>query len=175
MLLSHTSRGPITALGVDISRSAVDLAMENVADAGLSDRIQIVRGDLFDDAFVQTLFSTATSQDGFDVITSNPPYIPQKEYDMLPPSVKQYEDRLALLGDREESQHADGLSFYHRIVELIGKGRLIKEHGIIAVEHGLGQSAAVQGIISSALGGRVRRVEAWKDQWDKERAVVAFL
>lgn len=175
MLLSCTSRSPITALGVDISEAAVNLAKENVTEAGLSGRIQIIKGDLFDDTFVRTVLSKATSQDGFDVITSNPPYIPQEEYDRLPPSVKHYEDQLALLGDRQGSGEADGLSFYHRIAELISKENLVRDGGILAVEHGLGQSAAVQNIISNALGHRVRRLEAWKDQWEKERAVVAFL
>ncbi|KAG8927468.1 hypothetical protein FRC01_007451 [Tulasnella sp. 417] len=177
LLLSSTSRSPIAALGVDISEAAVKLAKENVSEAGLSDRIPIVRGDLFDNDFVQTVLARSASPEalGFDVITSNPPYIPQEEYDKLAPSVKQYEDRLALLGDREGSEEADGLSFYHRIVELISKENLIRDGGILAVEHGLGQSAAVQRIISNALGRRIRRLEAWKDQWEKERAVVAFL
>lgn len=175
MLLSRTSRSPITAMGVDISEAAVDLAKENVTDTGLSDRIHIIRGDLFDDAFAQTVLSRATSPEGFDVITSNPPYIPQEEYDKLPHSVKHYEDSRALLGNREGSGEADGLSFYRRIADLISNEKLIRDGGVLAVEHGLGQSAAVQSIISNALGSRLRQLEVWKDQWEKERAVVAFL
>ncbi|KAG9042392.1 hypothetical protein FS837_010936 [Tulasnella sp. UAMH 9824] len=175
MLLSRTSRSPITAVGLDISEAAIDLAKENVTDAGLSDRIQIIGCDLFDEAFAQTVLSRATSQPGFDVITSNPPYIPQEEYDKLPPSVKHYEDSRALLGNREGSGETDGLSFYRRITDLISKEDLVRDGGVLAVEHGLGQSAAVQSIISNALGRRIRRLEAWKDQWEKERAVVAFL
>ncbi|KAG8983623.1 hypothetical protein FRB90_005866 [Tulasnella sp. 427] len=175
LLLTSTSRVPISAVGVDISDSATALAKENVADASLSERIRILKGDLFDDTLARTVLSHTPSQGGFDVITSNPPYIPQEEYDKLPPSVKQHEDRLALLGDREGSGATDGLSFYRRIVDLIGREPLLKDGGILAVEHGIGQSDAVQSIFSNGLDRRVKRLEAWKDQWDKERAVVAFL
>lgn len=170
LLAKASSRdSKVTALGVDISPSAIDLARLNARNSDFSG-VSFVHGDLFSASFVDEVLK---HNDGrpFDVVTCNPPYIPQPEYDLLAPSVKNFEDQGALLGG-----DADGLSFYRRLSEvIIEDGRtLLARGGILAVEHGDGQCKGVSSIFEIGLGTRLKRLETWKDQWGKERTVVAF-
>ncbi|KAG8981536.1 hypothetical protein FRB95_007947 [Tulasnella sp. JGI-2019a] len=183
LLAKSSPKGSLHAIGVDVSPAAISLAKENVDDALRDDNfVKIVQGDLFSETFRDDMSShVPPSSTAFDLITCNPPYIPRKEYDRLPPSVRDHEDQLALLGDRT-GQIPDGLSFYRRLVEIIGQNLLstgerhiLKNGGIVVVEHGDGQSQAVQDIFRKGLSGRLSRLEAWKDQWDKHRAVMAVL
>ncbi len=86
--------------GADISREALRVAEEN--NRRLSGRVAFRQSDLFG-AFEE--------QERYDVITSNPPYIPSAVIEGLEPEVKDYEPRLALDGS------ADGLEFYRRLAE----------------------------------------------------------
>lgn len=183
LLLAHSlPKGTLHAVGVDASESALELAKENVdlARDGSSNPVKIVHGDLFSMAFADDMYSKAPQRRPFDVVTCNPPYIPQEEYDKLSPSVRDHEDVMALLGDKDGDK--DGLSFYRRLVEVLrtdvygesGK-HLVRNGGMIVVEHGDGQSDAVKSIFKTGLGGRLSHVEAWKDQYNVDRAVMAVL
>lgn len=184
LLARASAKGDLNAVGVDISAPAISLARDNVVDA-LRDghnSVDIVEGDLFSASFADDIYSQLPQPSTpFDVITCNPPYLPQHDYDRLSPSVRDYEDSLALLGDLT-GQALDGLSFYRRLVEILrspspslGEKSILKEGGILVVEHGDGQSRAVQEIFRSGLAEKLSRMEAWKDQWDKDRAVMAVL
>jgi release factor glutamine methyltransferase len=67
----------------------------------------------------------------FDLLVSNPPYIPEKEMSETMPEVHQYEPKIALTDER------DGLTFYRRFAE-VGKS-LIKPGGWMVLEVGLGE------------------------------------
>ena len=67
----------------------------------------------------------------FDLLVSNPPYIPEKEMSETMPEVHQYEPKIALTDER------DGLTFYRRFAE-VGKS-LIKPGGWMVLEVGLGK------------------------------------
>ena len=67
----------------------------------------------------------------FDLLVSNPPYIPEKEMSETMPEVHQYEPKIALTDER------DGLTFYRRFAE-VGKS-LIKPWGWMVLEVGLGK------------------------------------
>ncbi len=78
----------------------------------------------------------------FDLVVSNPPYIPADEYVALEPNVRDYEPRRALYGG------VDGLDVYRRLVP--GAALLLRPGGMLAVEVGAGQADAVAGIMAAA-------------------------
>lgn len=86
----------------DISRGALDLTFLNAKKHGVSDRINLVQGDLFNPLFNQEIT--------FDIIVSNPPYIATEEYSSLSPEIRYHEPRLALDGQK------NGLSCIERII-----------------------------------------------------------
>jgi release factor glutamine methyltransferase len=98
---------------------------------------------------------------GFDVVVSNPPYIPTCEIGALQPEVRDYEPRLALDGGD------DGLSFIAGVVPEIPS--ILKVGSVVAFEIGAGQGSAVRGIFERAgLGG----VEVIKDLAGRDRIVI---
>ncbi|MBW1738422.1 MAG: peptide chain release factor N(5)-glutamine methyltransferase [Deltaproteobacteria bacterium] len=87
----------------DLSAAALSLARSNAEKHGVSERIQFMRGDLWDP--IINLDIT------FDIIISNPPYITSEEYNDLAPEVRDYEPRLALDG------HEGGMYFIEKIIQ----------------------------------------------------------
>lgn len=113
---------PCLAVGTDLSGEALLVAKQNAA--ALSVEAEFVQGDLFEN--VAGLY---------DVILSNPPYIPTGEIINLMPEVRDYEPHMALDGS------ADGLHFYRRITKE-AKGHLT-EGGMLFFEIGCEQAEAV--------------------------------
>lgn len=117
LLLSHIISHPTLEITCfDISDVAYNLAGENLKkyDTTLKkSAISIKKADLFDSKILEKLRS---SENGFDFVTSNPPYIPVEDYLMpmslngLEKSVRSYEPRLALVGN---------LEFYEALIEHI--------------------------------------------------------
>jgi len=81
----------------DNSQGALELARLNAQRHGVSDRIQFKEGDLW-----EPLMNLGIT---FDIILSNPPYVASEEYNDLPPEVRDYEPRSALVG-------GDGGTYY---------------------------------------------------------------
>lgn len=134
----------------DLSGEALSLARENARRLGLS--VAFFAGDLF----------AAVGERRFDLILSNPPYIPTDECARLQPEVLR-EPRMALDGG------ADGLDFYRRIARE-APARLTAR-GMLAVEAGDGQAAAVASLFEAAgLCG----VEAVSDLYGHARVVRAY-
>ena len=96
----------------------------------------------------------------FDVIVSNPPYIPITDMDGIMPEVRDYEPRIAL------TDNSDGFVFYKRIAELSKK--YLKEGGILAVEVGINQHNEVKQIFSEMY----ENIEIIKDYFGIERVVL---
>lgn len=194
LLLCHTlPLGSVQATGIDISEDAIKLARENATVCGISvpagdlprpnnrstplkeNTFKPVLADLLHPNFVRQARLTPP----YDIITSNPPYIPKLEYDRLPASVKDYEDVRALVGDPAgvvlstlpEADRDKGLTFYHRIAELVRDHDLLAAGGTLALEVGIGQAQDVAAILERKTG--IRRIDIWKDPWEKERVVVA--
>lgn len=183
--------GSVRAYGVDISRDAIQLARDNarlcntLVDDGDGTSSAQKRVTLDRNSFTPILadirhthFLTIPAlHPPFDVITSNPPYIPLEDYKNLSPSVKDWEDPRALIGDpvedppRDDSKSGRGLSFYGTIADLLGTGRLLAPGGIVALEVGEGQACDVAHLVQTR--GSLRDVDIWKDVWGKERTVVA--
>jgi len=129
LLLSILSERPnAEGVGVDISESALSIARENASRFGLLART----------AFVQSDWESALDE-SFDVVLSNPPYIPTAEIDGLAPEVARFEPRAALDGG------ADGLDAYRRIAAALP--RILKPGGLLALEIGQGQDRSVPSLL----------------------------
>lgn len=138
---------------LDVSPAALNMARANAERHGVADRITFHEGDA-----LRALPSVGL----FDVIVSNPPYIPSLEIESLQVEVRDHDPRLALDGG------ADGLDFYRSLARH-GLSRL-QPDGRLLLEVGDGQAGAVVELIT-AQGGRV--LEVLPDLNNIERIVVA--
>lgn len=133
----------------DLSTDALEVAASN---ARLNDAdVRFVQGDLWQPVADKT----------FDLILSNPPYIPTHDCDTLQQEVMQ-EPRMALDGG------LDGLDFYRRIAE--GAIPHLSPAGMIAVEVGIGEAQDVASLFTNA---GLRDVQIIKDLYGVERIVSA--
>ena len=122
------------ALGIDISSKALAVAHRNAERHGVLGRFALVRADGL---------SAFPRQPIFSAIVSNPPYIPAKEIDGLPPEVRDYEPLSALIaGD-------DGLS--HIRILLREAAHLLQPDGWLIFEIGFDQSDAVKASIDTKI------------------------
>ena len=130
ILLSLLARNPrIDGVGTDLSAGALQVASRNRDRLGI--QAQLIQGDLFEHV-----------TGSFDVIVSNPPYIPSKEIGGLMPEVRDHEPAMALDGG------ADGLDFYRRIIrEAAG---YLKPGGWLAFEIGCSQGEDLVRLLSEA-------------------------
>jgi release factor glutamine methyltransferase len=85
----QTGKQNVRITATDISRTALEIARENAVKHGVQEQIEFREGDLF--AAVPTISR-------FEIIASNPPYVPTAEIDTLDPEVAKHEPRLALDG-----------------------------------------------------------------------------
>ena len=150
-----------------IAASAADDVHESVLD--------VIRADVLQENFAQVVLSRMGPP--FDVITSNPPYIPLDEYERLPNSVKEWEDRRALLGDLPTDRSGDGsggrgLMFYHRIAQIVSTDGVLATNGVVALEVGHTQAEEVREILGET--GRISVTEVWEDPWGVPRVVVGY-
>jgi len=142
-----------TGLGIDIAPGAVARARENAQRLGLGTRASFETGDLFERV-----------EGRFEVVVSNPPYIPTHDLAGLDPEVRLHDPARALDGG------ADGLDFYRRIVaEAAG---FLAPGGLLAFEVGAGQAFDVAALMTGAsFGAPAIR----KDLAGIERVVMARL
>ena len=135
------------AVASDLSGEALETAGENARRQEAE--ITFVQGNLFESVKGQ-----------FDIIVSNPPYIPSAEIEELMEEVRLFEPRTALDG-RE-----DGLYFYRKITEQCGN--YLKPGGMLYFEIGYDQGEAVSGLLSKA---GFREIRVVKDYGGLDRVV----
>lgn len=145
-----------SGVGVDASVDALRVAEENAEALGLAPRAKFVMADWTQPNWTEALGGP------FQVVVSNPPYIPVDDIAGLDADVRVFEPMAALSGG------ADGLDAYRAIVQ--GARALIRPGGLLAFEVGLHQAAAVAELLSEA-GYQV--LEKRKDLAGIERVVVA--
>lgn len=116
--------------GIDLSREAMAVAQENAMSLGLSARASFHHGNWCD----------GLGEKKFDIIVSNPPYIPSSSIKSLAPEVAQFEPKLALDGG------IDGLDCYRKII--VALPAILNIDGIAAFEVGAGQIQMVADIAS---------------------------
>ena len=118
-------------VATDINPLAIETAARNAGRHGVADRVAFRQGDLFE---------ALGEDDGpFDVVCSNPPYVEDDAWPELSPTIRLYEDPKALLAGK------DGLDVVRRIAR--GALACLKPGGLLALEIGTGQRAAVEGLL----------------------------
>lgn len=137
-------------VAVDISEKALETAKTNGERAGISDRVEFRRGDFLD---------ALREDEQFDVILSNPPYIPSGDIDGLAEEVRR-EPRIALDGG------PDGLKFYRTLGEKAV--RFLRPGGLLAAEVGIGQAETVRAFFEN---GGLTDIEIIPDYGGVDRAV----
>lgn len=146
-------RAELEVLAVDASAAAAAVARDNAARLGLA--VEVLEGDLL---------VPLVARGPFDLIVSNPPYIPSAELATLPPEVRR-EPRAALDGG------PDGLDLFRRLVREAPP--LLQPTGALAVEVGAGQATAVAALFAAA--GCYDPARTTRDLGGIERVVAARL
>lgn len=150
-------------LGVDISPEALSVARNNAERLIPESLLQEKDGDHAKLRLLKSdLYERVEGQ--FDVIVSNPPYIPTKVIETLMPEVREHEPRLALDGSE------DGLLFYRRIIE--GSRAHLKGGGMLFFEIGYDQGVTVSELMEQA--GFIE-VQVTKDYAGLDRVVSGIL
>lgn len=141
-------------LGTDLSEEALEAARENAVRLGLQERAAFRQGDLWE----------PVGDERFDLIVSNPPYVPTDVIPTLEPEVRCGEPYAALDGGE------DGLVFYRRILkEAAGH---LKPSGIIIVESGFDEAAQIAALMQDQ---KLRGIRTVKDYGGLDRVVLGAL
>jgi release factor glutamine methyltransferase len=128
-LAQHLLNAQITA--VDFSAAALEVAAANAAWYGLAERIRFVESDLL---------GGLGTEEAFDVVVSNPPYVAIGDREALHPQVRDYEPAEALFAG------TDGLEVYRRLIPQAWGG--LRPGGLLALEIGHGQREALAGLMA---------------------------
>ena len=141
-------------LGTDLSEEALEAARENAVRLGLQERAAFRQGDLWE----------PVGDERFDLIVSNPPYVPTEVIPTLEPEVRCGEPYAALDGGE------DGLVFYRRIMREVA-GHL-KPSGIIIVESGFDEAPQIAALMQEQ---KLRGIRTVKDYGGLDRVVLGAL
>lgn len=118
-----------TVLGIDISSDALRVALDNVTRLGINNRAIFRKSDLFE---------KIREGESFDLIISNPPYIP---YNTELSQEVQHEPALALFAEE------DGIEFYRKIIEKAPQ--YLNPEGYLMFELGFNESETVRRMMST--------------------------
>jgi release factor glutamine methyltransferase len=114
-----------SAVAGDISRNALAVAGRNAAKHGVTGRLELIVSDLFD----------SVPAKAFDAILSNPPYVPELDFDSLQPEVRDHEPTIAL------TSGTDGLRAIERLINQAPEH--LRPGGMLLFEMGFNQSGKV--------------------------------
>jgi release factor glutamine methyltransferase len=137
---------------VDISDKSLEVAVENAKSNNVD--INFIQSDLFSNYKLRAV--------SYDLIISNPPYIPRDQFRSLQPELK-YEPFIALDGG------SDGLEFYRRIIKEAPD--YLRDNGILMMEMGFNQKKCIEGIFSGVKHFDI--IEIIKDYNNIDRIIVA--
>ncbi len=139
-----------TAIAVDKSSEALDVAKRNAHKLDLQNRVEFQEGN-----WAEGL------TEAFDLVISNPPYIPMRDYEGLMPEVRDHEPIMALVGGE------DGLDFYRTISAQAPA--ILQQGGWLIFEVGIGQANQVAAL-AEQNGFDLHKIR--QDYGGVERAVV---
>jgi len=152
-LAKYIEKSKLTSF--DISDIPLEVGEKNAISNEVDHKIQFIKSDLF---------SAIKNKDiKFDIIVSNPPYIPKRDMDTLHTQVKDYEPYNALEGGE------DGLDFYRDITEQ--SKDYLKSNGILAYEVGHDQAKEVSEIMKN---NGYTKIYTKKDIQGIDRVVIGF-
>ena len=117
---------------IDISPAALRIARENAARNGVENQIRFLEGDLL----------APVAEETFDLIVSNPPYVPDTDHALIAVEVREHEPAVALFAGE------DGLDIYRRLIPTAF--RALVPGGFLLLEIGFTQSQAIEGLLRSA-------------------------
>lgn len=140
---------PLLCHAVDISEAALAIARKNIEN--LDADVQVWQSDLFEQV-----------EERYDIIVSNPPYIPPDVIAELMPEVREHEPWLALDGGM------DGLDFYRRLAAEAGK--YLRQNGRIYLEIGFDQGTAVMDLLEKQ---GYQEIQLHQDLAGKDRVISA--
>ena len=145
----------IDATAVDLSKEALAVTEKNVEDLvgikALNNTFHIIESDMF---------SNINNNRSYDIIVSNPPYIPTRDIEKLEPEVRDYDPIMALDGD------TDGLRFYRRIIE---ESSNYLNNGFIAFEIGYNQGDDVKSLLEEK---GYKDIHIYKDLGGLDRVII---
>lgn len=147
-----------SAIAIDQSRYACELTRENAETVGLHERLRIFKHKVVDD------LPAGLGGQQFDMIVSNPPYVPSVLIPTLDPEVKIYEDLRALDGGN------DGLTVIKAILRIAG--RHLAKDGVLWLEVDSTHPPIIEEFLSKhgELMG-LRFLASYKDLFQKDRFV----
>ena len=122
-----------SAVGLEISENARAVAKRNAKRHHVANRLKLMHSNIY----------SALEIERFDLIVSNPPYVPAADIARLEPEVRDFEPHLAL------TDGGDGLSI---IKTIVGESKeFLKSGGFLLIEIGIGQADAVRHMLEPAL------------------------
>lgn len=122
---------------IDLSEDALDVARGNAERNGVAARIRFVQGDLL----------APVMKECFELVVSNPPYVPTSDEASLAVEVREFEPSLALFAGE------DGLGVYRRLIP--AAYAVLAPGGWLLLEIGCGQADAIRALLESAGFQRV--------------------
>ncbi len=141
--------------GVDISTKALEVAKNNADILQVSERVSFRHMNWFAENFIDEMGEC------FDVIVSNPPYIPTEDINSLDDEVRRYDPLSALDGGE------DGMESYRKLAQVMP--RLLTDNGIVFLEVGIGQAAEVSALF---CGYGFKLLQIIKDLNGIERCII---
>lgn len=142
-------------IGLDISSDALNTALDNASKLNLFNKAIFRKSNIF---------SNVKPGESFDIIVSNPPYIPPSEKENIQTEVK-FDPEQALFTEDEK-----GLEFYEKITK--DAPRILNKGGYLIFELGIGQSNDVKSIMEK---NGFQNIEIIKDLAGIDRVIVGNL
>ena len=126
----YAIRAAVTA--IDLSAAALDVARQNAEMNGVGERVRFLCGDLL----------APVAEERFEIVVSNPPYVPGRDRDALAVEVRDHEPGLALFaGD-------DGLEAYRRLIP--AAFAVLTTGGLLALECGYEQEDGIGALLAAS-------------------------
>lgn len=151
LLALLAERSEWSGIGIDISDDALSLSNENAKIHGLDERATFKKGN-----WVEGI------DEEFDIVVSNPPYIPSKDIETLDIDVKNYDPILALDGGE------DGLEPYRILFENLP--HILKKNGVFAFEFGINQANSIKEMAQNQK--ELHEIHILKDLSNIERVII---
>lgn len=145
----------VSGTGIDISEAALDTAKRNALALKVSQRFTPIQISWFDENLTKKIGND------FDMIISNPPYIPSSDIQKLDAEVKDFDPLCALDGGE------DGLRDYRQIAKIAGK--ILKDGGYLIFEAGINQA---EDIVNIAQSHGFVKTAVLKDLGGIERCII---
>jgi release factor glutamine methyltransferase len=125
-------RPTATFTGVDISESALSVARQNATRNNVAEHIRFLQGDLL----------APVDGERFEIIASNPPYVPDTDRALISVEVREHEPHVALFGG------SDGLGIYRRLIPAAHAA--LVPGGYLVFEFGFSQQADIESLLTAA-------------------------